>query len=80
MKLHDCIFSLLPLYSSGNRRTYVAKIMLSYSNNQIDLETAKSDLKYFKKLLMEKDLNGSRKILAEIVETLEKCIESSSEE
>lgn len=77
IKFVDYIGSVSHSYRSGNRRSYISKIMLSYSCGKIELETAKKDLKYFRKLLSENDSNGNLEHLTEIVKILEKSIESS---
>lgn len=63
------------MYSSGNRRVYISKIRLMYSENKLTLETIQKDIKYFKKLQVEamnNVLNANAERLTEVIAILEK--------
>lgn len=63
------------MYSSGNRRSYLSKVMFSYLGNNKELEIMCSDLKYYKKLMAESTVNEITECLKKIIATMEKYIE-----
>lgn len=73
--LVENIVNIPNLYSSPNRRAYIAKWGLALSNRVLTLQTIQQSLNYFKKLQVEavkNNLNKNTVLLSNVINILEK--------